>query len=130
MSAVAAISTSQPNIDFTAQSFIAFGTIALSGNYGTASSHGDTVDLSVLGVPSSYAPVFVTIAESATPGTSQSGWVYEFNLGTTQKNCVMQVFGSGTSGQGLAELSQGSAYSSATPAIPSKVYFLAIFAKL
>jgi hypothetical protein len=129
MSMVAALNTAYPTIDYTAQNFLAFGTVTISGNYGTASSNGDTLDLSTLGVPTDYAPIFVVLFESATPGTSQSGWDYVFNRGATIKNGSVQVFGTGTSGQAFTQYTQGSAYSSATPAIPATIYFLAVFVK-
>lgn len=129
MAATAAINTTYP-MGFDSAYWIVFGTITLSGNYGTSTSHGDTVDLSVLGVPATGPPVFVNVVENAAAGASQSGWVYAFNVGSTQKNGVLQAFGSGTSGQGLAEYTEASAYASATPAIPTTLYFQAVFAKL
>ena len=52
------------NIDSTQDAFIVFGQITPSANYGTsggASPHGDPLDLSQLGVPSSYPPVWVHV---------------------------------------------------------------------
>lgn len=39
----------QSNPDTTGRQVIADGTIALTGNYGGASTHGDTLDLTQLG---------------------------------------------------------------------------------
>jgi hypothetical protein len=131
MAMTASIGTGLVAIDFTNSTFIAYGTIAVSGNYGSASSHGDTLDLSALGAPSGQPPLEVKIWESQSPGTSQSGWLFMYNTGTTQANGNVQMFGTGTaSGDALNEYSEGSAYSSATPAAPTKLYFRAVFPKL
>jgi len=116
--------------DFTASQVIVQGTIALSGNYGTASSHGDTLSLAGAYADSSSLPTSVVISENTVAGSAGSGWRFVFNPGTTQVNGVVQMFGSGTSGQGQPEYTQGSAYASATPAPPTKLYFTATFPKL
>lgn len=99
-------------IDFTAGSqLIISGSIALSGNYGSGSSHGDT--LSFLGfdlIKSSYPPLRVEFFETPAAGASASGFVLQFNPGTTQGNGVLQVFTGAAAQSPLTELTQGSAY--------------------
>lgn len=120
------------SIDFTAASFIVNGTITVSGNYGGASTHGDTLAFQGVGIdiPSGAIPFPVNIQEQPAAGTSQTGWRYVFNPGTTPLNGVVQVFGNGTSGQGQLEYTQAAAYAIATPAVPATLYFSATFAKL
>ena len=81
------------NIDFTNNQFIVSGTFTTSGNY---AQHGVTVDLSIIGVPSSLPPTWVNVAEQSASGTSNSGWQYQFNPGTTQANGALQIFNSTT----------------------------------
>jgi hypothetical protein len=118
MSMTAAIATGYPAVDFTNSTFVVYGTIATSGNYTT---HGDTLDLSVLGVPSGAAPFPVDVYENAASGASQSGWRYVFNFGTTQKNGNVQIF------NGTTEYTSNAAYSGT---IPATLYFRAVFVKL
>lgn len=118
------------NIDNTQDQITVKGTITVSGNYGGASTNGDTLNLSTLGVPSGAVPSWVDIQERPAAGTSQTGWRWVFNPGTTQANGVVQMFGNYTTGQGQAQYTQGSAYASATPAAPSTLYFRAEFIKL
>ncbi len=101
MSAVAAVT----NIDHTKDRFIAEGTITLSGNYGGASSHGDTLDLSGLGVPSNQLPTVVEIFEASPAGAAPSANIFRYMPGTTQANGSLSVFvAAGT------EYTQASAY--------------------
>ena len=118
------------NIDTTQNQFTVKGTITTSANYGSASSNGDTLDLSELGVPSGAVPSWVEIIERTAAGSDGSGWRYQYNPGTTQANGVVQVFGNYTSGQGQEQYTQGSAYASATPAVATTLYFRAEFAKV
>tara|TARA_R110000868_G_scaffold148647_1_gene370711 strand:- start:4345 stop:4728 length:384 start_codon:yes stop_codon:yes gene_type:complete len=118
------------NIDSTQNQLTVKGTITTSANYGSASSHGDTLSLAGLGVPSGAVPSWVQIVERPAAGTAQTGWTWVFNPGTTQANGVVQMLGNSTSGQGDAEYTQGSAYASATPAAPTTLYFRAEFAKV
>jgi hypothetical protein len=118
-------------IDVTGMRIIVEGTVTASGNYGTASSNGDTLSFNVQGVtiPSGGIPVYVQVFEAPAAGTSQSGWEYVYNPGTTQNNGIVQVFGNGTSGQAQSQYTQGAAYASATPAVPSTLKIRAYFPK-
>lgn len=118
------------NIDSTQNQFTVKGTITLSGNYGTSSSHGDTLNLSTTGVPSGAVPTWVDVVEQPAAGANGSGWRFAFNPGTTQANGVVQMFGNYTTGQGQVEYTEASAYASATPAPATTLYFRAEFPKL
>lgn len=120
------------SIDYNSGAFIVKGTITLAGNYGGASTHGDTLsfDANGIDIPSSAIPFPVDIYENTAAGSNGSGWRFVYNPGTTQANGVVQMFGNGTSGQGQVEYTQAAAYASATPAPPTTLYFRAEFAKL
>jgi len=86
MSAVVTNATVQ--IDNTQNAFIATGAIVLSGSYVT---HGDTLDLSGMGVPSSALPTRVLIFEvTPAPGPAYGG-NYTYVPGTTQANGLLQM---------------------------------------
>ena len=76
------------NIDNTQAQFIATGTITLTGNYVT---HGDTLDLSGLSIPSGNLPTRVVIFElTPAPGPAYGG-IYTYVPGTTQANGLLQM---------------------------------------
>ena len=79
------------NIDATQNEFILEGTIALTGNYGGASTHGDTLDLSTAGVASSQLPSWVEFFEQSPSGALPSANIYLYMPGTTQANGVLNV---------------------------------------
>lgn len=77
-------------IDFTVGgSFRVLVTITTAGNYAT---HGVTLDLSQLGIPSEFPPTDFHIFETPAAGSSCSGYDYSFVPGTTQANGVVQSF--------------------------------------
>ena len=119
------------NPDNTQQAFIAYFKIVLSANYGGGSSHGDTLNLSKLGVPSRSVPFRVEIFEAPAAGVSQSGFEFGYNPGTTQANGVLQVFGTPATGSAttpLTEYTQGAAYSGALTGavLYGQAWFLAL----
>jgi hypothetical protein len=88
------------------------GTITLSGNYGTSGGalpHGDTLDLSQLGIPASSVPWKLVAWSTVSQGSAPLYDFYHFNPGTTQANGVLQIIVGG------AEMSPGSAYASTSP---------------
>jgi hypothetical protein len=92
MSAVATILGTLPQIDVTrGQQFVDF-TIALTGNYGGASTHGDTLDLSLLGVNSNEPPILVEVFETTPAGDAISGNIFRYQPGTTQANGTLSVW--------------------------------------
>ena len=103
MSAIATVT--QPYIDSTQNLFIVYGTIALTGDYGSGSSHGDTLDLSQLGVPSDQLPLSVDIYEQSPAGGVPSGNIFRYMFGTTQANGSLSVFTAAGS-----EFSEGTDY--------------------
>lgn len=105
MSATASLVTATPAIDATLNKFLVEGTITLAGNYGGAATHGDTLDLSQLGIPANTVPTRVEIFEAPPAGTAPTGYLFIFCPGTTQANGVMAIF------DHLTEYTQGSAYS-------------------
>lgn len=117
-----------------------YGTLTLSGNYGTASSHGDPLDFTTASAEFSFgnqAPTFVDIKELTVAGAAPLGFIYNYNPGPTlaaptQKGGVLCIVGTGaSSGQGGTELTEGSAYSSFTPSLNGAVlWFDAQFARL
>ena len=96
------------------------GTVTLSGNYGSASSHGDTLSFaSVYGIQSRSVPLRVSIYEQPATGTAPSFYEAVYQQGTTIANGAVNFSKAGT------EYSEGSAY---TGAIASAVWkFEAVF---
>jgi hypothetical protein len=97
------------NPDTTGREIIVDGTIALTGNYGGASTHGDTLDLTQFGdlLKSSQLPTEVDIWEDPAAGTLPTFYQFVYCPGTTQKNGVVSI------GSNLTEYSEGSGYSAA-----------------
>ena len=104
--------------------------LTLSGNYGTASSHGDPVDFTKVNPPFSFgdqAPADWSIKELLVQGTAPFGFMYNYLPGPTlaaptQAGGILQIVGTGAaSGQGGTELTQASAYSSQTPSLAGAV---------
>lgn len=96
------------NPDTTARQVIAEGTIALTGNYGGASTHGDTCDLTQLGdaLKTSNLPTLVEVWEDPPAGTAPSFYQFVFCPGTTLSNGVVSI------GSNLVEYTEASSYSS------------------
>jgi hypothetical protein len=78
-------------IDNTGTLMSVDGSLALSGNYGGAATHGDTMDLSKLGVSSSQLPVKVRVYEAPAAGVLATGYIFIYCHGTTQANGVLQI---------------------------------------
>lgn len=122
--AIASIVSTDPGagIDATRTREIVYGTLTLSGNYGGASTHGDTVNFASPFIQSSQPPSWVTIEENQTAGTAPLGYTYIFNNGTTIANGVLTIVGgAASSGQGGTEITEGSAYSGFTPSLAGVV---------
>ena len=84
------------------------GTLTLTGTYGTASSHGDTVDFSkVYGIQSRSIPRRVFVYEAPPSGTAPSMYMAVFCPGTTNANGVVSFSLAGT------EYTEASSYSGA-----------------
>ena len=115
--------------DSTRTRTIVEGTLTLSGSYGGAATHGDTVNF--VGVQSDYPPVWVDIREDVGAGNAPLGYKYDYNRGTTAANGVLTITGSGAgSGQGGTEITEAAAYSGFTPSLNGAVLrFRAMFAK-
>lgn len=128
------------NPDNTQRMIIVYGTMTLSANYGTASSHGDAVDFTTLHSQFSFggqAPTMVSVRELVAAGGAGTGYMFNYNPGPTlaaptQAGGVLQIVGTGAaSGQGGTELTQGSAYSGFTPSLNGIVlWFEAKFVRL
>ena len=120
-------------VDTTQAGLIAYGTLAVSGNY---VAHGDPVDFSGMAasnpgincdlIKTQQPPDVVDIYEKPAAGVSASGYVYIFAPGTTTANGVMQVFQSAGSAAPQAELGAG-AYPGG---VPATLYFQAFFPSL
>ena len=104
--------------------------LTLSGSYGTASSHGDPVNLAVppLGaLPYGNAPTMWELRELVPAGTALTGFTFNYCPGPTlaaptQAGGVLQITGgAASSGQGGVEITEGSAYSSYTPSLNGTV---------
>lgn len=128
--------------DITDKQTLVEGTLTFSGNYGTASSHGDIVDFTLANVTptgalpqgtniGNYPPSRVEIYEAPQFGTAATGYVFVYAPGPTiagptsasVTGCTpagggVCILGTGAaSGQGGTELTEGSAYSSFTPSL-------------
>lgn len=112
--------------------------LTLSGNYGTAASHGDTLDFTNLydqngnsvGTPFSfgdYAPIDWSIKELLVAGSAPLGYQYNYNPGPTlaaptQKGGVLTIVGGATASQdGGNEITEGAAYSGQSPSLAGAV---------
>lgn len=120
-------------LDATQNEEIVEGTLTLSGNYGTASSHGDPVSFANDAIKSSSVPRRVEIFEDQGAGAAPLGYSFLYAHGTTQLNGVLVVLGTQASGGalvGATEFTQGSAYSGGTPSLNGAVLrFKAWFSK-
>lgn len=101
-----AVALTVTSVDNTQNAFIVTGTLVLTGNYGGASTHGDTVSFVANGIdiPSSGIPT-VTIFEAPPAGTAPSGYLFTFCPGTLQSNGVVNI------SNNLTEYTEASAYS-------------------
>ena len=101
------------------------GTLTLTGNYGGAATHGDTMSLAGL-ASSDYAPKSVQIYQEPTSGVAPAIYCFLYGRGTTQANGVLIV----TDFAGV-EITQGSAYPAAltSTTVPPNLRFIARFAK-
>lgn len=108
-------------VDVTQQSFIVEGTIVLSGNYGGASTHGDTLNFSGLPTIGSNAlPSWVEFGEFPVAGAAPTGYSFGYAPGTTQANGVLTIMNGAAT-----EYTQGSAYSA--PLLAAVIRFRAEF---
>lgn len=119
------------NIDNTQDRIIVSGTIALTANYGGASTHGDTLNFLSDSIKSGSPPTDVRIYEAPPAGTSATGFNYSFSPGANASNGVLQVFGSaavaGANTPG-SEYTQAAAYNAGL--LAAVVKFKAWFARL
>lgn len=107
-----AITVAISGVDATQIKLVMYGTLTLSGNYGTASSHGDTINFASDSIKSQQPPTFVDIYEAPAAGASASGYWYNYSAGSGPNNGSLQIFGAGASaGAASQEYTQGSAYS-------------------
>lgn len=134
--AITSIVTDDPSggLDMTRTRFIVEGTLTLSGNYGGASTHGDTVDFAQFDqIKSSQPPAWVEIKEDQGAGNAPLGYKFNYATGTTQGNGVLQVIGTPASGGaevGGVEFTENAAYSAGTPSLDAAVLrFRAAFPK-
>ena len=77
------------NPDGDGRQFIVLLSLALSGNYGTAASHGDTLSFASVNnpdLPSSQIPIYVWVFEQQVAGTAPSFYQGTYNAGTTRDN--------------------------------------------
>ncbi len=126
--------------DTTQKEIIVDGTITLTGNYGGAASHGDTLDFTAAASEFSIggqAPTRVEVFERPVAGVAPTFYQYVYCPGPTlaaptQKGGVLSSGATGTaSGDGGNELTEGSAYSSFTPSLNNIVLgFRAWFSRL
>lgn len=129
-----AVAVTITNIDSTQNQAIVTGTIVLTGNYGGASTHGDTLSfagVTNMAVPYQSLPTFVEIYEFPPAGTSGSGYQYGFAVGTTQANGVLQVFGTASAGTAITappEYTEAAAYSASL--LAAVIRFIAYFPSL
>ena len=85
------------------------GVFTLSGNYGGAATHGDTVNFSsVYGIQSRSKPIKVEVYEAPAAGTVPTGYIFTYCPGSNATNGVLNICTAiGT------ELAQASAYAAA-----------------
>lgn len=125
--AISSIVTTDPSqgLDKTMNEQIVDGTLTLTGNYGTGSSHGDTINFGTFDqIKSQQPPRLVEIFEAPTAGTAPLGYQYIYAQGTTQANGKLVILGTAASGSattGSPEYTEGTAYSSGSPSLSGAV---------
>lgn len=95
------------NQDKTLKQFVVDASLVLTGNYGGGATHGDTMDVSKLGIPSGYVPTQVEFFEYPAAPAVPSGYasLMTYTKGTNQTNGLLNIVTApGT------EYTQGSAY--------------------
>lgn len=124
-------------LDNTSEQVIVDCLLTLSGNYGTAGSHGDPlVFKSVLdggglaagsqNIPSQLAPNAWEFHELVAANSAAPGFHYDYHpdslTAPTQNGGVLYISGAGAgSGQGDTEITAGGAYSGTTPSLNGQV---------
>jgi hypothetical protein len=95
MAATVAISGVLSTPDTTQKQLFIDFTVTLSGNYGTNSSNGDTLNLQSLGdaLKSTQLPNWVEFGEYPPAGTAPTGYEFGYAPGTTQANGVLTIMG-------------------------------------
>lgn len=121
----AALNTGLPVTDSTQSTQIARGTITLTGNYGSGTSHGDTLNLALYGIQSNTPPVRVLIYEMPPAGTAPTGYDFEYTVGSNPSNGQLFIKGGAAAGAPGQEYTQGSAYSAAL--LAADLFFEAVF---
>ena len=99
------------NVDHSKNVITVYGVITLTGNYGTAGGalpHGDTLDLSQMGIPSNKVGA-VRLWAAKTQSAAPLFDFYQYNPGTNSSNGVVQIIVGG------AEMTPGAAYATTTP---------------
>lgn len=99
------------NLDSTTKEQCVYLTLTLTGNYGGASSNGDTLNLAGLGsygVQSSRVPIHLDLDEQPPAGTAPTGYTFVYQPGLTPATCGLAIMS--TAG---TQYTQGSAYSAA-----------------
>lgn len=121
MSIAASLTNSyQGTINTTSGEQIVRGPLVLTGNYGSSSSHGDTLDFSkIYGIQSRQPPSRCLIYQQPAAGTAPGNCTGTFCPGTTNQNGVVSFANAGT------ELTGGVAYTGATAS--AKWFFEATF---
>lgn len=125
--AISAINGADPGagLDDTRNSLIVEGTLTLTGNYGTAASHGDVINFGVSGFPAtSYPPKAVEIEEYIVAGVAPTGFRYIYAFGTTLENGQLIILAEGSGAgatTGQPELTENELYASCTPSLQGQV---------
>lgn len=120
MAATPTLLTSQPQYDSTQATQIVRGTIALTGNYGSGTSHGDVLNLALYGVQSNNPPLRVLIYEQPPAGTAPTGYQLGYAPGSNPSNGQITIMSAPAT-----EYTEGSAYNAAL--LAAVIYFEAIF---
>lgn len=106
--------------------------LTLSGNYGGAATHGDTINFAAatgigIGPLGDNAPTMWEFHELVAAGTALPGFEYEYCPGPslaapTLNAGVLNIRGAGAgSGQGGTEITEGGAYAGTTPSLNNQV---------
>lgn len=105
------VTASYTSVDQGAQ--VLTGTVKLTGNYGTSTSHGEIFDLSQIayqGLGLQVSPGVIPLVEffeTVPAGTLPSGYNFLYCPGTTLQTCQLAVM------NGLSEYTEASAYNAA-----------------
>lgn len=129
MAAAVATPTITEPVDNLMRTLLARGTIAISADPATYTTHGIACSFAGFDdIKSSSPPLSVKVWSQPAAGVSPSGYSYEFTPGTTQANGLLAILTGAAAQSPLAELTGGGAIPAGVSG--DVIYFEATFLRL